>query len=83
MKKLDKYNYCKVTKKYSFSSEARAIRKLNSYEDIKRVYFCKHCEGFHLTSKEWDPAMDEEDEPTTIEEINKRLEFLKNKLDEE
>lgn len=42
--------YCKETSKYIYSSEAKATRALNRYEDIKRVYFCEYCKGFHTTS---------------------------------
>ena len=41
---------CKETGKNSFSSEAQATRRMNSYKDIQRVYYCPHCDGFHLTS---------------------------------
>ena len=49
--KNTKTEYCKETKKYIYSSEAKAYRAMNTYEDIQRVYFCSYCEGFHTTSK--------------------------------
>jgi hypothetical protein len=42
---------CKTTGKLSFASEAKAIRAVNKYDEIKRSYWCKSCLGFHLTSE--------------------------------
>lgn len=36
-------------------SQSQAQRKTNNYDEIQRYYYCEHCEGFHLTSKEFDP----------------------------
>lgn len=46
----NKIEYCKKTKKFIYSSEAKAIRAMNRYPDIKRVYYCGHCDGYHTTS---------------------------------
>ena len=43
--------YCNKTKKYIYSSEAKAVRAVNKYDEIQRAYFCEHCEGFHTTSQ--------------------------------
>lgn len=45
-----KIEYCKETKKYRYSSEAKANRAMNKYKDIRRVYYCNSCDGFHTTS---------------------------------
>lgn len=41
--------HCKETGKYCYSSEAKATRAMNRYEDIRRVYFCNSCNNFHTT----------------------------------
>ena len=46
----NKYSYCVETGKYSYSSEAKAIRALNRYEEIQRVYKCDSCNEWHTTS---------------------------------
>lgn len=46
---------CPKTGKHRYPSEAAATRAMNRYDDIKRVYKCKHCEnsegfqGWHTT----------------------------------
>lgn len=42
-------NYCTETGKYCYSSEAKATRAMTRYSEIKRVYFCNHCEMWHTT----------------------------------
>ncbi len=79
-----KIEYCKITKKYIFSSEAKAMRSLNKYEDIKRVYFCKHCESFHTTSKEQYLEFNKPKEKENISlQIKKRLLSLKKRIEKE
>ena len=73
--------YCKETKKYIFSSEAKAVRSMNKYEDIERVYFCEHCQGFHTTSQEKHPDMVKVEKVKKISrKIKKRLVHLKKKI---
>lgn len=71
---------CKETHKISFSSEAKAYRSLNKYEDIKRVYYCEFCDGFHLTSKSLEETL--EFCELSLEEENKLLREKINKITE-
>ena len=71
---------CKKTHKMSFSSEAKAYRSLNKYEDIKRVYYCEFCDGFHLTSETIEQTL--EFGELSIEEENKLLREKINKITE-
>ena len=74
--------YCKHSGgKYIFSSEAKATRSLNKYEEIKRVYNCPFCNSWHTTSQ---PANKVEKPPKDIsKDIKDRLEYLKDKLNED
>ena len=71
---------CKKTHKISFSSEAKAYRSLNKYEDIKRVYYCEFCEGFHLTSQSLEQRLEYGE--LSLEEENKLLREKINKLED-
>ena len=82
----DKYNYCLTTEKYSFKSEAKAQRRLNKYKDIKRIYLCEHCNGWHLTSMGVGLAVKEgliekpkKKNKLTPKDIQKRIDELKCK----
>lgn len=70
---------CKKTHKISFSSEAKAYRSLNKYEDIKRVYYCEFCEGFHLTSQSLEQRLEHGE--LSLEEENKLLREKINKME--
>lgn len=70
---------CKETHKISFSSEAKAYRSLNKYEDIKRVYYCEFCEGFHLTSQSLEQRLEYGE--LSLEEENKLLREKINKME--
>lgn len=70
---------CKKTHKMSFSSEAKAYRSLNKYEDIKRVYYCEFCEGFHLTSQSLEQRLEYGE--LSLEEENKLLREKINKME--
>ena len=70
---------CKETHKMSFSSEAKAYRSLNKYEDIKRVYYCEFCEGFHLTSQSLEQRLEHGE--LSLEEENKLLREKINKME--
>lgn len=71
---------CKKTHKISFSSEAKAYRSLNKYEDIKRVYYCEFCDGFHLSSQTVEQVLEYGE--LSIEEENKLLREKINKITE-
>ena len=71
---------CKKTHKMSFSSEAKAYRSLNKYEDIKRVYYCEFCDGFHLTSQSLEQILEYGE--LSCEEENKLLREKINKLED-
>lgn len=43
------YTYCKHTGKFCYSSEAKAIRAVNKHYNLRRVYFCEHCDSYHTT----------------------------------
>lgn len=80
--------YCETTKKYCYSSEAKAQRAKNRYEDIKRVYLCPDCGYWHTTSLSMGLSIStgiiakpKKKKEYTSEEIAKRLEELKNKQD--
>lgn len=79
--KRGKFEYCDKTKKYIYSSEAKAIRAVTRYDEIKRVYFCSHCEGFHTTSKSIDEVLALGELP--VEEENELLRERINELVEE
>ena len=71
---------CKKTHKMSFSSEAKAYRSLNKYEDIKRVYYCEFCDGFHLTSETIEQTLEYGE--LSLEEENKLLREKINRITE-
>lgn len=77
--------YCEESGgKYIFSSEAKAFRSLNKYEDIKRVYHCPFCDEWHTTSQPtWNQDSKRENDEDISKTIQERLKFLKDKLDEE
>lgn len=81
-----KIEYCKVTGKYCYSSEAKATRAMNKYKDIRRIYFCEHCNNFHTTSIGRSLAIKEgiiEDNPkveVSKEDIKKEIKRLKEKI---
>lgn len=83
----EKVEYCKETGKYCYSSEAKATRALNRYEDIERVYFCSGCEQYHTTSIGRGLAIKQgilkQKAPKKCNErvIAKRLEKLQERLD--
>ena len=69
--------YCGVTKKYCYSSEAKANRAVNKYDDIKRAYFCHDCCKWHTTSRE--VSTEDECEKITEGDVASRLKALKRK----
>lgn len=78
--------HCKETGKYCYSSEAKATRAMNKYDDIRRSYFCESCENFHTTKIGFGLAIEKGiiEAPNTHycspEEIRKELIRLKNKI---
>jgi len=42
--------HCSHNGKYIYCSEEKARRALERYDDIKRVYECPECKGWHTTS---------------------------------
>jgi hypothetical protein len=72
---------CKETGKLSFCSEAKAIRSVIKYDEIKRTYFCNFCSGFHLTSESEKLTL--ERGILTCEEENRLLRIYNNKLVEQ
>lgn len=79
--------YCKETGKFCYSSQAKAVRAKNRYEDINRVYRCDSCNSWHTTKMGIGLAVQADLIPAIREkkpepsEIEKRLEELKNKQD--
>lgn len=80
---------CSVTKKSIYSSEAKALKFVNRYEDIKRAYYCEHCDGYHTTSKTIGQVVsygvveaDEFIQPKeiTVDMLTARLKQLKSEL---
>lgn len=71
---------CDVTHKISLS-EAAANRRAERYDDIQRVYYCKHCDSWHLTKRELgDWVKEEQHKDITQEEIKNRYNELIKKL---
>lgn len=68
--------YCNKTGKFSYPSEAAASRAKNKYDDIKRVYHCKSCSGWHSTSQTIKQTLDQSS--LSLEEV-KELEYKKLK----
>lgn len=80
-----KVQYCEKTSKFCYSSEAKATRAVNRYDDIKRCYYCEHCDSFHTTSLSEEKALEEgiiKEKKTTnyfsAEHISKELNRLKD-----
>ena len=88
MDNRDDIKYCGKTKKYCYTSEAKAQRSLNAYEQIKRVYHCDHCDYWHTTKisggKAFELGIIEAEERRSIspKRIRKEIRKLKNKLKE-
>lgn len=78
--------YCEETGKYKYSSQAKANRAKNRYEDIKRVYFCESCESFHTTKVPLETAIREgfierkEKREYTPEDVQKEINKVFNKI---
>lgn len=92
MKGHVKLTLCQVTKKYSYSSEAKALKFVAVRQDLERAYYCSHCDGYHTTSQKLEDTIryggiDEEElenlkqpEDITIDLVAQRLNQLKSKL---
>lgn len=82
----EKVEYCENTGKYCYSSEAKATRALNRYEEIQRVYLCPECEKWHTTSMGVGLALIEglieppDTKVFTIKNVKKRMKKLKRKI---
>lgn len=81
-------HHCKETGKYCYSSEAKATRAMNKYDEIRRVYFCESCSSFHTTKIGVGLALEKgiiEEPPVkreiSSEEIQMRINKLKKKID--
>lgn len=77
------YRYCKHTGKFCYSSEAKAVRAVNKHYNLRRVYYCEHCESYHTTKIGVSLALregiiEEADVRKTVspEDIQKRMEKL-------
>ena len=79
---------CQVTGKVVFNSEAQATRSVNKYEAIKRVYYCSHCVGFHLTSRSLEETLEsgelsvEEENVLLRKRINELIDEIERKIPE-
>ena len=78
--KNTKVEHCKETGKYIYSSEAKATRAMNRYDEIQRVYFCTSCNSFHTTSKTLEETL--EFCEVSCEEENKLLREKINKMED-
>tara|TARA_R110000772_G_scaffold17946_3_gene50114 strand:+ start:214632 stop:215012 length:381 start_codon:yes stop_codon:yes gene_type:complete len=67
---------CDETDKHRYNSEAQAIRAMNKHSDLKRTYYCSHCDGFHNTSMTLDNILERSE--LSLEEENT---LLKQKVD--
>lgn len=82
MKNHKALKYCSAAQKYTYSSEAKALKFVEAREDLKRAYYCPHCDGYHTTSQDLRNAIKysgvvvDETEPT-IDAIRLRLKELK------
>jgi transcriptional regulator NrdR family protein len=77
-----KPKYCKFEGKFCYSSESKSLRAKVRYNDIKRTYYCEHCESWHTTSQVYKGVPKEVVLPTQSE-IHKRLKFLMDKVEKE
>lgn len=87
-----KLTFCPKAKKYTYSSEAKALKFVESRSDLQRAYYCPHCDGYHVTSQKLEDTirfggMDDEElenleqpEEITLDLVAERLKQLKNKL---
>lgn len=78
-------NWCHVAQKYSYSSEAKADKFVKVRPDLKRSYYCSHCDGYHTTSMDMEKAvkyvgLEIDETPVTLDNIQKRLKELTQKL---
>lgn len=93
MKAKERYTLCKATKKYSYSSESKAMRAVCRYEDIERAYYCDYCNGYHTTSQTLEETLkyggiDEEvvkestphEGEITLDMVAEKLRILKERL---
>ena len=80
-------NHCKETGKFCYTSEAKAVRAMNRYEDIKRVYRCDSCDSWHTTkmgeglAKIHNLPLRKVDSTIDISDVEKRLKMLRDKLE--
>ena len=83
--KQRKLKYCPTTKKFCYSSEAKAQRALNRYDEIQRIYHCSDCDGWHSTSMDSETSSSfgyiEEPDEVSSGDIRKRLKKLLKKKD--
>lgn len=70
-----KVKHCPKNNKVCFPSESSAQRRVNKYEDIKRVYLCE-CGSWHLTSSDRPKRKSK----VKLSEINKRIKGLKKRI---
>ena len=77
-----KAKYCKFEGKFCYSSESKAERAKVRYNDIKRTYYCEHCESWHTTSQAWKGVPKKTVLPTQ-DEIKNRLKVLMAKVEKE
>jgi len=81
--------YCDNTKKYCYSSQSKAYRAKNRYDDIKRIYYCNSCSCWHTTSLKTHEVIrlgvikqPQKKDKVNIGDIQKRLEDLNKNKDE-
>ncbi len=77
-KRIESIEHCEKTKKYCYSSESKAFKAVIKYTEIKRCYYCYHCESWHTTSNEG--VTDEGGSNVTTDMIKKELDKLNNRL---
>jgi len=80
-------HYCPATGKFIYTSEAKATRAMNRYDDIRRTYFCDKCSGWHTTKMGVGLAVKKnlikapKKEDINMDRVKKRLEKLNRKIE--
>ena len=66
--------YCGFSGKYRYTSESKALRAINRYDEIARAYICPSCSDWHTTKNEGLPNVYD---AITPDDIQNRINQLK------
>lgn len=62
-------------------SESAALRRLNRYDEVKRMYFCDHCSSWHLTKTTEYINKHDEPPPSRKDEVVDKQKWIKKRLE--